>query len=138
MKTQPIEITYTNCPCTKGASSVLVYPLNEESIEKNIPDGIMPANYRIGRLVSNNYYVIYVGRVDIRQDRGLQDRMLEHLDEFKGDCYFDWNSVSSVHAAYRRECEDYHCWGQYGYLENKKHPRKPDNNSTAQCPVCGQ
>lgn len=98
----------------------------------------MPANYRIGRVVGNNYYVIYVGRVDIRQDRGLKDRMLEHLGEFESDCYFGWNSANSVLDAYRRECEDFHYGGQYGYLENKIHPRKPDNNLNTHCPVCGQ
>lgn len=138
MNTQPLQINFGDCPCTQGKQLVTVYPLNEESIEANIPDGVMPANYRIGRLIAQSYFVIYVGRVDYRQDRGLKDRMLEHLGEFTGDCYFEWNSASSPLAAYKRECQDYHCWGQYGHLLNKIHPRKPDGYSLTMCPVCGQ
>ena len=138
MNTHPLTINFGECPCTQGNKEVTVYPLNEDSIEANICDGIMPANYRIGRLIAQSYFVIYVGRVDYRQDRGLKDRMIEHIGEFFGDCYFEWNSTSSTLAAYKRECHDYHCWGQHGDLLNKIHPRKPDGYSLTRCPVCGQ
>lgn len=138
MKTQHLIINYNNCPCTKGKNRVIVYPLNEESIEMHIPDDVQPANYRIGRLVGQKYHVIYVGRVDSRQDRGLKDRMIEHVGEFTGDCYFEWNAADSILDAYMRECEDYHCWSLYGSLENKIHPRKPDDYTQTMCPVCGQ
>lgn len=138
MNIQPMQITYNNCPCTQGQKVVTVYPLNEESIEAHIPDGVMPANYRIGRLVGQSYFVIYVGRVDYRADRGLKDRMLDHVGEFYGDCYFEWNSSLTPLDAYKRECRDYHCWGQFGHLENKIHPRKPEGYKLTMCPVCGQ
>lgn len=137
MKTEALRVNYNNCPCTQGENVVYVYPLNEESVELNIPDGIQPANYRIGCLVGNNYHVIYVGRVEWRQGRGLKDRMLEHVGEFAGDCYFEWNVASSILGAYHRECSDYHCWSQYGILENKVHPAKPAGMAVL-CPVCRQ
>lgn len=137
MNTDPIVINYEDVPCTWGQQDVTVYPLNEESIDANVADGIQPANYRIGRLNGQDYEVIYVGRVDIRQDRGLKDRMIEHLGEFEGDCYFEWNEARTVLDAYRRECMDYHCWGEVGDLENEIHPRKPTGYQTI-CPVCGE
>lgn len=112
-----------------------VYPLNENSINYNIPDGIQPANYRIGKYINRIYTVIYVGRVDDRSDRGLKDRMLEHLEKYTSGYYFEWNSASSILDAYKRECNDYHQW--YQNLENKIHPRKPSYPNTY-CPCCGQ
>lgn len=138
MKPRPITINFGDCPCTQEHPMVTVYPLNVDSVEANVPDGVVPANYRIGRLVGQSYTVIYVGRVDYRQDCGLKDRMLEHIGEFYGNCYFEWNNATSPLAAYKRECQDYHCWGQYGHLENKIHPRKPEGYSQTVCPVCGQ
>lgn len=115
----------------------MVYPLNEESINENVEDGIQPANYRIYQQNDNGYDVIYVGRVDLREDQGLKDRMIEHLSDFEGNCYYEWNEASNVFDAYRRECSDYHCWGSVGKLENQKHPAKPAGNQKI-CPVCGQ
>lgn len=137
METDPIVIDFEDIPCTRGQREIEVYPLNEESIEENVDDGIQPANYRIGRLDDQGYEVIYVGRVDIRQDRGLKDRMLEHLNELEGDCYFEWNVARGVLDAYRRECMDYHCWGTVGNLDNQIHPAKPTGHHII-CPVCGQ
>lgn len=60
MNTDPIVINYEDVPCTWGQQDVTVYPLNEESIDANVADGIQPANYRIGRLNGQDYEVIYV------------------------------------------------------------------------------
>lgn len=137
MDMEPIVIDFGDIPCTRGQREVTVYPLNEESIEKYVADGIQPANYRIGRLDDQDYEVIYVGRVDIRQDRGLKDRMIEHLDEFEGNSYFEWNEARNVIDAYIRECLDFHCWNNIGDLENQVHPRKPAGYQKM-CPVCGK
>ncbi len=112
-----------------------LYPLDEYYVN-NIPDGIQPANYRIGKYMNGIYTVIYVGRVDCRTDRGLKDRMLEHLKEYTSCCYFEWNSASSILDAYKTECKNYHQW--YQNLENKIHPRKPDSVSYTLCPYCGK
>ena len=138
METQSIVIEFNNCSCIDGEINVEVYPLNKDSIEKNVPDGIQPANYRIGRLSNLGYSIIYVGRVDDRQDRGLKDRMIEHLDDFEGNCYFEWNETTSILDAYKKECTDYHCWSLLGTLENSIHPRKPSSSIFTICPICGQ
>lgn len=44
MSIQPLQINFGDCPCTQGEKVVTVYPLNEDSIEANIPDGVVPAN----------------------------------------------------------------------------------------------
>lgn len=138
METRPTIIEFKDCPYIDGEKKVEVYPLNKDSIEENIPDGIQPANYRIGRLSNLGYSVIYVGRVDNRQDRGLKDRMIEHLDDFEGDCYFEWNESASILDAYKKECKDYHYWSSFGTLENSIHPRKPNSSFFTICPICGQ
>ena len=110
------------------------------TLSKNeVPDGVMPGNYRIGRLVGNKFNIIYVRRVDDREDRGLKDRLIEHIGEWDGTLYFNCNDEYDVEGAYRRECEDYHIWLDYeGTLENNKHPRKPDGKTNLKCPICGQ
>ena len=137
MKTEPTEINFGDTPCAGGQRKIVVYPFNEESIEENVADDIQPANYRIGRLDKQVYEVIYVGRVEIRQDRGLKDRMNEHLAEFEGDCYFEWNEANNVPDSYIRECLVYHCWSKVGNLENQEHPGKPSGYQVI-CPVCGK
>lgn len=113
-----------------------VFPFNKDSIETNVPDGVMPGNYRIGSLRKSGYHVIYVGRVDFREDRGIKDRLIEHIGEFEGDLYFDYNSNNTPENAYLRECLDYHFWKNVeGKLENKIHPDVP-NGLNLHCPIC--
>lgn len=137
MDTKPVIANMGDAPCVGGQREVMVFPLNEESIEEHVADGVQPANYRIGRQNDQKYEVIYVGRVDIRQDRGLKDRMIEHLNEFEGNCFFEWNEERNVIDAYTRECLDYHCWSEAGNLENQIHPGKPTGYYKI-CPVCGK
>lgn len=137
MDTDPIVINFGDIPCTFEQGNVKAFPLNIESIDVNVADGIQPANYRIIRKDGQNFAVIYVGRVDSRQDRGLKDRIIEHLEEFGDNCYFEWNVEANIQDAYQRECLDYHCWGKVGFLENIDHPRKPDDCQIT-CQVCGK
>lgn len=133
-----IQVTWTNYP-GKGRVTEPFGLLEKEVIERTVPDGIMPGNYRIGRLVGTSFHIIYVGRVDDRQDRGLKDRLIEHIGEWQGTLYFNWNNEANVEDAYYRECEDYHKWlGYEGALENDIHPRKPDEMSDLNCPICDQ
>ena len=77
--------------------------------------------------------------MDDRKDRGLKDRLIEHIGEWEGTLYFNWNDEFDVETAYRRECEDYHIWLEHeGTLENDKHPRKPDGMPNLKCSICGQ
>lgn len=112
--------------------------LTSEAIDKAVPAGIMPGNYVIGRLTGNTLNVIYVGRVDYRQDEGLKDRLKEHIGEWYGNLYFYWNKANSVKDSFETECNLYHFWLEHeGQLENSIHPRKPANQNYT-CPVCGQ
>lgn len=49
------KLTYAN-DYEKGR---MFFPFNKESIEANVPDGVMPGNYRIGCLRKSGYHVIY-------------------------------------------------------------------------------
>lgn len=133
-----IQVTWSDFP-ERGQVTEPFGLLEKGVIESTVPDGIQPGNYRIGRLVGTSFHIIYVGRVDDRQDRGLKDRLIEHIGEWPGDLYFNWNDELEIDDAYNRECEDYHKWKDYeGKLENGVHPRKPDGNTKIQCPICGQ
>lgn len=136
---ETINVTWNIYPGTKKKETLSFALLREDVIEKEVPDGVMPGNYRIGRLVGNKFRIIYIGRVDNRTDRGLKDRLIEHIEEWDGDLYFNWNDEIESEDAYRRECEDYHNWLKYeGSLENDIHPRKPNGKTNLKCPVCGQ
>lgn len=132
-----IQVTWNDYP-GKGRVTEPFGLLCKDVIERTVPDGIQPANYRIGRLIGDNFSIIYVGRVDERQDRGLKDRLIEHIGEWPGNLYFNWNNEADVEYAYYRECEDYHKWLEYeGKLENDIHPRKPNGMNDLDCPICG-
>lgn len=133
-----IQVTWSDYP-GKGYITEPFGLLCKDVIERTVPDGIQPGNYRIGRLTGTKFNIIYVGRVDDRQDRGLKDRLIEHIGEWAGALYFNWNNELEIDDAYLRECEDFHKWLDYeGKLENGVHPRKPDGKSYLTCLICGQ
>ncbi len=131
-------IKWNNYPYTGKAAVVEYYKFDEKTIDKYVPEGVMPGNYKIGRLKDGVFTIIYVGRVDHRQDEGLRDRLKEHIGEWNGDLWFDWAKAKDVKAAYEQECTDFHLWGGAKHLENDKHPRKPDGKTGMNCPICGE
>lgn len=133
-----VTINWENYPYTGKKASVVFYKLTEDVVDDIVPDGIMPGNYRIGRLKDQKFSMIYVGRVDDREDDGLKDRIKEHIGEWKGDLWFDWKEVADVESAYKQECIDYHTWGGKDKLENKEHPAKPKGKTNLKCPKCNQ
>lgn len=133
-----INVTWNNLHGDGKQTTQSMVALTSEAIDKYVPDGIMPGNYTIGRLVGTKLHIIYVGRVDYRQDDGLKDRLKDHIGEWPGSLYFYWTMANSVKVAYETECHDYHFWLNYeGKLENEIHPRKPEGKDY-DCPDCGQ
>lgn len=133
-----VTINWEKYPYTGGKASVEFYRLTEDVVNTVVPDGIMPGNYRIGRLKDKKFKIIYVGRVDDRDDDGLKDRIKEHIGEWEGDLWFDWKEADDVEAAYKQECIDYHAWGGKDSLENIDHPAKPKGKTNLKCPKCNQ
>lgn len=137
------QVIWNNYMGTGQSKSVIVYPLDVNTINALVYDNISNGNYRIYRRSIKNgrymYDVIYVGRVALRtSDRGLKDRLLEHVEEWIGDLFFDYNNEPTALAAYRHECKDYHGWKSVGQaIYNDVHPAKIPNY-TESCPVCGQ
>ena len=82
--------------------------------------------------------MIYVGRVDDREDEGLKERIKDHIGEWEGDLWFDWKEADNIAAAYEQECIDFHAWGGKDKLENIDHPAKPKGKTNLKCPKCNQ
>jgi hypothetical protein len=69
----------------------------------------------------------YVGRADY----DLNNRLKQHASEGRYK-YFAFIYCGSVIAAYDKDCELYHTFGN---LDNTVHPAKP--NASCKCPQCG-
>ncbi len=48
---------------------------------------------------------------------------------------FKFSYASSAKDAFEKECRNYHDFGEDKGLDNKVHPRRPDN-AKWKCPVC--
>ena len=114
-----------------------VYSLDEQTIDFAVPSNISNGNYKIFQQNPTDklYYVIYVGRVaDRTTDDGLKDRLKEHIGEWPGSLYFDYEAKNTSLQAYHQECVDYHNWQP---IYNSVHPAKLPNRNDP-CPICGQ
>lgn len=121
----------------KGAYTEKVYSLDEATIDKVVPQPCPNGNYKILRhdLSDNMARVIYIGRVaDRTADAGLADRLKEHIGEWPGVLYFDFNVKETPLQAYYQECLDYHNWQP---IYNSVHPAKLPGRDD-KCPVCGE
>ncbi len=87
-----------------------------------------PGNYALGRVSENKFYVYYVGR----SDTDLNGRLKDWVDEYD---MFRFSYAKSPKAAFEKECQNYHDFGEIDKLDNKNHPQKPDNTNR-KCPVC--
>jgi hypothetical protein len=71
--------------------------------------------------------VKYVGR----SDYDLNSRLKQHASEGRYK-YFVFIYCAGVGAAYEKECQLFHTFGN---LDNAVHPHKP--NASCKCPYCG-
>lgn len=134
-------VTWQKYPGTGNYHSQVVYSLDAQTIDNIVPNDKPHGNYKIYRKtiqgLQSYFKVIYVGRVaDRTSDKGLKERIKEHINDWKGDLFFDYKVQATAKAAYNRECTDYHTWKNAGQADyNNVHPAKLDDNCT--CPVCG-
>jgi len=85
--------------------------------------------YALGRTLNSDgsMPVNYIGRADADVNARLQQHAVE--GKYK---YFAFIYCAGASAAYQRECELYHLFGN---LDNVNHPGKV--NSWDKCPKCG-
>lgn len=76
-----------------------------------------------------NFFVDYVGRADSDVNDRLKSWVGKKYERFKFGYY------GSPKAAFEKECEIYHDFGENKDLDNKNHPDRPDD-SNWQCPRC--
>ncbi len=90
-----------------------------------------PGNFAVGYLKESGSFVVrYVGRADSNLNQTLKE---QETDE---STWFKWCYTDSAHAAFDRECQNYHDFGECNQLENEDHPDAP-RGSKWRCPVCG-
>ena len=105
------------------------FTLSVEMIEKEIL-ARSPGNYALGFVDGHTFIVKYVGRSDF----DLHSRLKDWLGKYP---LFKWSYASSAHAAYEKECRNYHDFGGNLSLDNLRHPAKIDGKDW-RCPVCNE
>jgi len=103
------------------------YELTNEKIDEVVTK-TSAGNYALGYVKDNSFYVKYVGRAD----SDVNDRLKKWVGYY--DC-FKFSYASSPKAAFEKECENYHDFGETKSLDNKIHPDRPDGASW-KCPKC--
>jgi hypothetical protein len=101
--------------------------------DKTIKSEVTPkqiGNYALGQTESNTFYPKYVGR----SDTDLQDELINRLKTHKHP-RFKFSYASSISAAYKKECDNYHDFIKY--LENDIHPASPKGMNLS-CHRCGR
>jgi len=133
---------------SKSQDAIDVYPLTENNVEL-IPDDAMFGNYRIGIVKGDGFWVRYFGRSDNNQG-GLRQRVKDHIGDtmtnkekrvYDKSHYFWFEVKSSAEEAYEQECKDYHAIkvpDEDNFVDNEKHPDKPNGMSSLFCPGCNQ
>ena len=91
--------------------------LNAASIDEVVKNGRIGV-YVLGNLYGNTFVAKYVGR----SDTDVKRRLKEHLGEY---WYFWFEYSLDVTQAYVRECEFYHYYNRFGFLDNKINPDNP-------------
>ena len=85
-------------------------------------------NYALGYMSDGAFVVEYVGRSDSDLNKRLKD-WVGHYKKFK------YSYAGSPKAAFEKECENYHDFGEKERLNNDIHPARPDDSSW-KCPNC--
>lgn len=104
------------------------YVFNNETINKEVTR-TSAGNYALGYIEDNRFIVQYVGRADSDVAARLKQHIGENYKRFK------FSYATSPKAAFEKECENYHDFGEKGTLDNKIHPDRP-KNSGWKCPKC--
>ncbi len=107
------------------------YVLNVETIDKVVTRTSAGA-YALGKQKKTKdkktFIISYVGRSDDDINNRLK-KWVGKYPRFKFDYY------GSPKAAFEKECNLYHDWGEKDTLDNDIHPDRPDG-SNWKCPRC--
>ena len=103
------------------------YELDSKTIDEKI-NKTSAGNYALGKIKDKSFIVSYVGRSDSDVNSRLKDHVGKHPK-------FKYSYASSPKAAFQKECENYHDFGEDKKLKNRIHPDRPEN-SDWKCPKC--
>ncbi|MEM2146870.1 MAG: hypothetical protein QW279_16015 [Candidatus Jordarchaeaceae archaeon] len=87
-----------------------------------------PGAYALGKVDDNTFYVSYVGR----SDDDIKSRLKDWVGKYPK---FKFEYYDSPKAAFEKECNLYHDFGEKEILDNDKHPQRPDGTNW-KCPKC--
>lgn len=103
------------------------FDLTNDEIDSHVTK-TSAGNYALGHVSGETFYVSYIGR----SDTDLNDRLKDWIEEYKK---FKFSYATSPKAAFEKECQNYHDFGESDKLANKSHPQRPDVTNW-KCPVC--
>ena len=106
------------------------FPFTSSEVDLHITKH-QAGNYALGHIDEHcNFHVQYVGR----SDTDVNTRIKDHLNE--GYTHFKFSYATSPKAAFEKECQNYHDFGENKVLDNCIHPDLPDESKNWKCPVC--
>jgi hypothetical protein len=87
-------------------------------------------NYALGYTEDDGKFIVqYVGRSDTNLNQELKAKLSDQYKKFK------YNYATSPKAAFEKECQNYHDFGERVKLHNQNHPDRPDGTNW-KCPMC--
>lgn len=103
------------------------YPLTDKKIDEVVTK-TSAGNYALGYTKESVFYVKYIGR----SDNDLNMRLKNWVGKYTE---FKFSYATSPKAAFDKECNNFHDFGETDKLDNTIHPDRP-NNSGWKCPQC--
>lgn len=91
-----------------------------------------PGNYALGYIKEDGTFMVqYVGRsdTDLNSELKAKARLNDRYKKFK------YSYATSPKAAFEKECQNFHDFGESGKLDNQYHPDRPSGTGW-KCPVC--
>lgn len=89
-----------------------------------------PGNYALGYVNDKKTFIVqYIGRSDSDVNGRLKAWVGKKYKKFK------YSYASSAKAAFEKECDNYHDFGESDELDNSSHPDRPDGSGW-KCPRC--
>lgn len=106
------------------------YNLGDNEIDKQITK-TSSGNYALGYSKEDGTFIVcYVGRAD----SDINNRLKSWVGE-TSHSQFKYSYATSKKAAFEKECENYHDFGENNKLENEIHPDR-SLNTAWKCPRC--
>jgi len=97
--------------------------INEFVIKKS------PGNYALGYTAEKTFLVRCIGRSDTDVKQALLAKVGERYKKFK------FSYSTSAQAAFEKECNIFHDFGERVRLDNNRHP-EPPQGAKWKCPIC--